>query len=119
MVVQADTVVNPWTVMVEPLHASVADAAVTGAVCPHGLAVGAEEHWVENFHELLEVDISARLEIARIPAQRHLVRDEHDRAEAHLRVHEPQPVLIEGEEHEDQSEFNEANENPHYDARSI
>ena len=41
MVVNPDTIVQPWTVMVKAFNASVADGAMAGARCTENEAVGA------------------------------------------------------------------------------
>lgn len=41
MVVKPDAIIDPWTVMVEPLDTLVADTAVAGSVGANDLAIGA------------------------------------------------------------------------------
>ena len=52
MVVKANTVINPWTVMVKAFDTPVANAAVAGAICADNLTVGAEKNRVEDLHHL-------------------------------------------------------------------
>ena len=47
MISSADAVIDPWAVMIEPLYALVADAAVTWPLSSNDLAVGTQKDWVE------------------------------------------------------------------------
>jgi cytochrome b len=49
MIVNSNTVINPGAVMIKTLYTFVTDAAVTGALSPYYLAIGAEQYGVEIF----------------------------------------------------------------------
>ncbi len=54
VVLGAHAVVHPGAVVVEALHAPVADRAVSGTGGADHFAVGAEEHWVEGLQHFLK-----------------------------------------------------------------
>ena len=70
MIIQTDAIINPWAVMIEPLHALVADAAMARTICPNDFTVRAQEYWVENFHQFHKVDLFRSFEVARVSAER-------------------------------------------------
>jgi hypothetical protein len=47
MIASADAVIDPWAVMIKPLYALVADAAVAWPLSPYDLAVGTQKNRVE------------------------------------------------------------------------
>lgn len=57
MIAAADTGVDPRTVMIEPLDTFTANAAVTGAVRPHNLTVGAQQYRIKLLKQLHEIYI--------------------------------------------------------------
>jgi len=67
VVIQADTVVDPRTMVVETLHALVADTAVARTVGPDDFTVRAEEDGVELLQHLHERDLDWLFNVARIP----------------------------------------------------
>jgi hypothetical protein len=54
VVVHAHAVVHPRTMVVESLHAFVADAAVTRPLCTDHFAVRTEQHRVKTLQQVLE-----------------------------------------------------------------
>ena len=69
VIIQADAIVDPGAVVIEPLHAPVANAAVARTVRPHDFTVGAEKHWVKYFHHGHEVDVLRSFQVARVLAE--------------------------------------------------
>jgi hypothetical protein len=56
MIINADAVIEPWTVMIEPLNALVADRTVPAARSSEDFAVGAQfprVHLLEQFEEVV------------------------------------------------------------------
>mgnify|MGYP000644818992 CR=1 FL=1 len=53
MVLSADTVIDPWAMVIEPLNTSVTDAAMPRPGCSNDFAVWAQEHWVETLEHIL------------------------------------------------------------------
>ena len=49
--------IQPWTVVIVSLHASVADAAVPRAGGSNDFTVGAKLYWVDKGHKAHEIDI--------------------------------------------------------------
>ena len=70
MVLQADAVIDPGTVVVEPLYAVLADTAVSASTCSDRAAVGAELRGVDQAQLLHELDPFTRADVARILAGR-------------------------------------------------
>ena len=66
MVIQADAIIDPRAVVIKALHTLIADATVTGAICANDFTVGAEKHWIKNFHHFHEGDSFGALKIPRI-----------------------------------------------------
>ena len=64
MISSADAVIDPWTVMVEPLYTLVADAAVTRPLRPDDLAVGTQQDRVEVLKHGEKRDIIWLLKVA-------------------------------------------------------
>ena len=54
MVPEADTIVDPWAVMVEPFYTFVADTAVTRSVSSHRFTVRAQKDRIKHLHQLKE-----------------------------------------------------------------
>jgi len=71
VVVDADAVVDPGAVVVEPLHTPVADIAVARPLRPDHLALWAQMVRIESFDEREEVHLFVLLQVARVlqPAQ--------------------------------------------------
>ena len=78
MISSADAVIDPWTVMVEPLYTLVADAAVTRPLSPYDLAVGTQKDRVEVLKHGEEWDIVWLLKVAWI-----LKGADHEEQEGH------------------------------------
>ena len=55
MVPKPNTIVDPWTVMVEPLYAVLADGAVPATTCPNRQTVRAELSAVDVVQHVHEV----------------------------------------------------------------
>ena len=55
MVSYADTIIYPWAVMVEALHAVTADRAVAAAACSNGATVRAQHSAIDIKEHLAEV----------------------------------------------------------------
>jgi len=64
MIASPDTVIDPWAVMIKPLYALVADAAVAWPLRPYDLAVGTQQDWVEILKHGEEWDIIGLLKVA-------------------------------------------------------
>lgn len=69
MIVQADAIIDPGAMMIEPLYALVAYTAVAGAIRPNNLTVSAQEHRIENLHHVHEVNAWRFFEVAGVFAQ--------------------------------------------------
>ena len=69
MIIQADAVINPGTVVVEALHTLIAYAAMTRTICANDFTVCAEEHWVEYLHHFHERDALRALQVPWILTQ--------------------------------------------------
>ena len=88
MIIQANTVVDPRTVVVEALHAFVTDTAVARTVGPDNFTVRAEEDGVKLFQHLHERDLNWLLEVARIPAHGDSVEKSSETEEGKLSVND-------------------------------
>lgn len=86
MVVIANAIVDPRTVMVEALNAPVADAAVARAVSPDHFTVGTQQHWVKYLHHLHECDALGTLEIARVFKEQPSMEEQSEAKYCDLRV---------------------------------
>ena len=61
MISHSNAVVDPWTVMVKPLHTYIADSAMSGARSSDDFAVRAEVCRVELEHHVEEVNRVTRI----------------------------------------------------------
>ena len=82
MVTDANTIVDPGTVMVEPLYTLVANAAVSGPICPDDLAIRTEQHRVKLLQHFRKVHRRRLLDVAGIGAKRHQVENKSQPEEA-------------------------------------
>ena len=89
-----NTIIDPRTVMVKPLHALVADAAVPRAIRPDHLAISAQEHRVKYLHQLHEINAFWSLQVARILAQGDHVQQQGQPEKRQLKVYQRQAVVI-------------------------
>jgi hypothetical protein len=48
VIASANTVIDPWTMMIKTLHASVANAAMPGSSSSDDLTVWAEQDWIKS-----------------------------------------------------------------------
>ena len=84
--------------MVKPLDTLVADAAMPRPISPDYFTIGAEHHWVENFHHVHEFDALGPLYVARILAKAQKVQKEGQSEDTELTENQNQLVVIEREE---------------------
>jgi hypothetical protein len=88
MVAKADTVVNPWAVVVEPFNTSVANTAVARPVSPYYFTIRAEKNCVELFHHLHKCYFDRLLQEARVSAESNSVEYSSDGYERNMCVNE-------------------------------
>ena len=69
MIIKADAVINPRTVVVESLHTLIAYAAVTRTICANDFTVSAEKYWVKYLHHFQERDALRALQVPWILTQ--------------------------------------------------
>ena len=94
VVVEADAVVDPGTVVVEALDTPVADAAVARPVGADHFAVGAQQHWVKNLHHLHEWHTFWALEVARVFAKADHVQHKRHSKQDQLGIDESELVVV-------------------------
>ena len=80
--------------MVEPLHALVADAAVPGAIRPDHLTICAQEDWIEHLHHLHEINVFGSLQVAGILAQGDHVQDQGQPEKRQLKIDQRLAIVI-------------------------
>ena len=70
MIVYANTVIDPWAMMIKSLDTSVANTAMTGSISSHDLAIRAQKHRVKDLHHFHEGYTLRALEVPRVLAHR-------------------------------------------------
>ena len=84
MVADANTVVDPRTVVIEALDTLVADAAMTGPICSYYFTVGTEQDGIELFQHRGEIHVCWLFDESWVRADCHNVEEESDKEQGQL-----------------------------------
>lgn len=92
MIASANTVIDPWAVMIKPLYTLVTYAAMAWSLRPNDLAVGTQQHGVEVLKHSEKWDIIRLLKVARVPKGADHEQQEGHSDEAWVNI-EPQVAI--------------------------